>query len=54
MLVILGQGYRTDNVLARVKAPLGTSDLLAASPNTPLPEVNATLMFIGAPAVQRI
>lgn len=54
VLVILGQGYRTDNVLARVKAPLGTSDLLAASPNTPLPEVNATLMFIGAPAVQRI
>ena len=54
VLVILGKGYRADNVLARVAAPLSSHDLLAAAPNTALPDVTATLMFVGTPAVQRI
>lgn len=54
VLVVLGKGYRSGNVLARVAPPLGTRDLLEASPNAPLPDVTATVMFVGAPAVQRI
>lgn len=53
-LVVLGAGYRPDNKLTRVAAPLQSDDLSGTAPVASTPQAEAVIRFDGVPAVQRI
>jgi len=54
VLVIVGAGYRSDNVLSRIEQPLGTNELYGTAPVAPTPQAEAIIRFDGLPPVQRI
>ncbi len=54
VLVIVGTGYHSDNVLSRIQEPLGANELYGTAPVAPTPQAEAIIRFDGLPPVQRI
>jgi predicted double-glycine peptidase len=54
VLVVLGPGYRPDNVLRDVTPPLGAGQLYASAPTEVTPQAINVLMFTGVKEAQRL
>ncbi|GAC1415926.1 MAG: C39 family peptidase [Candidatus Velthaea sp.] len=54
VLVVLGQGYKNDNVLSRVAPPLDSSHLYLSAPVALTPAAQAAITFTGVTGAQRL
>jgi predicted double-glycine peptidase len=54
VLVLLGKGYKTNNILAQTHPPLGPGSLLESAPGPNALSEFGAVQFIGVPPVQRL